>query len=89
MRRQVAEDEEDDDDRDDDDEALEGVYDDEDDDLTVPCPYCQRPIHEDSQRCPYCEKYLSGEDAPPERKPLWIIIGALLCLGIVCCWMMG
>ena len=24
-----------------------------DDDYTVPCPYCKRPIYEDAERCPY------------------------------------
>ena len=31
---------------------------------TVPCPYCRAPIHEDAERCPKCENYISREDAP-------------------------
>jgi hypothetical protein len=62
---------------------------DDDDEPTVPCPYCRREIHEDSQRCPYCEHYISEEDAPPARKPLWIIIGAGLCLFVVYLWVVG
>ena len=69
----------------DDDEFAE----DEDEEPTVPCPYCRREIHEDSQRCPYCENYLSAEDAPPTRKPWWIIIGAALCLFAVYRWIAG
>ena len=37
----------------------EPSWDEEDDDYTVPCPFCKRPIHEDAQRCPYCEHYIS------------------------------
>ena len=53
---------------------------------TVPCPYCRREIHEDAQRCPYCENYISAEDAPPARKPWWIIVGVLLALYAVYRW---
>jgi hypothetical protein len=60
-----------------------------DDDYTIPCPYCKRPIHEDAQRCPYCEHYISEEDAPPVRKPWWIVIGAVVCLYIAYRWVVG
>jgi hypothetical protein len=60
--------------------------DDEDDEPTIPCPHCRREIHEDSQRCPYCELYISKEDAPPDRKPWWIIIGVIVCLYVVYRW---
>jgi hypothetical protein len=58
---------------------------DEDDD-TVPCPYCKKPVHEDAERCPHCESYISAEDTPPTHKPWWIIIGAAACLGVVYLW---
>jgi predicted nucleic acid-binding Zn ribbon protein len=61
-------------------------WDDEDDEETVPCPYCQEPIHEDSQRCPHCENYISQEDAPPSRKPTWIVVGLIICLIIALMW---
>jgi hypothetical protein len=60
--------------------------DDEDEDPTVPCPYCRREVYEDSERCPYCARYISKEDAPPERKPWWIIIGVVACLWVVYRW---
>jgi hypothetical protein len=72
-----------------------GFEDEEDDDdlpgddeggSTIPCPYCRREIHEDSQRCPYCEHYISREDAPPGRKPWWIILGVGACLYVVYRW---
>jgi hypothetical protein len=56
---------------------------------TIPCPYCKRQIHEDSPRCPYCENYISKEDAIPARKPWWIYVGALLVFYIVYKWIAG
>ncbi len=61
-------------------------YDDDDDDSTEPCPYCRAPIFEDAVRCPSCDNYLSREDAPPARKPWWIIIGILLALAVALMW---
>jgi hypothetical protein len=52
---------------------------------TIPCPYCRREIHEDSPRCPHCGQYISEEDAPPTRKPWWIIVGVLL--GLLGIWL--
>lgn len=60
--------------------------DDDDAEPTVPCPYCQRDIHEDSVRCPYCANYISDEDAAPARKPWWIVLGVLLGLYAVYRW---
>jgi ferredoxin-thioredoxin reductase catalytic subunit len=59
---------------------------DDDESETIPCPHCRQQIHEDSQRCPYCEKYLSDEDAPANRKPWWIVIGALACMYAIYRW---
>jgi predicted nucleic acid-binding Zn ribbon protein len=66
-------------DDDEDDDLPDGVYDD-DEPPTVPCPYCREPLPEDAQYCSRCEKYISAEDAPPARKPTWIVIGLLVCL---------
>ena len=69
----------DEDDWDDDFDADEGDdldASDDEDEPTVPCPYCRRPIHEEAERCPHCEHYISEEDAPPARKPWWILVGA-------------
>ena len=85
MARSLAEDEEWDDD-----ESVEGDGEASDDDEpTIPCPYCKRQIHEDSQRCPFCDHYISEEDATPASKPWWIILGTLLCLYIVYRWITG
>jgi hypothetical protein len=59
---------------------------DNDDEPTIPCPYCRREIFEDSVRCPHCGEYLSGEDAPVGPKPWWIILGVLLCLAAIWVW---
>ena len=65
-----------------------------DEEPTIPCPYCRRLIHEDAQRCPYCENYISAEDSPAaaslvSQKPLWFVAGLLLCLLIVVLWIVG
>jgi hypothetical protein len=67
----------------------EPSWDEDDDDYTVPCPFCKRPIHEDAQRCPYCGNYISEEDRPPQRKPWWIVVGVLVCLYLVYRWVTG
>jgi hypothetical protein len=56
------------------------------DDLCYPCPYCGRDVLEESERCPYCEHYISKEDAPHERKPIWIWLGVAACLYVVYRW---
>jgi hypothetical protein len=62
---------------------------DDDDESTVPCPHCKREIHEDSQRCPYCEHYISKEDSPAGRRPWWIVVGVIVCLYVVLRWITG
>ena len=58
-------------------------------DSTVPCPYCQKEILEDSLRCPHCERYISEEDQPPQRKPWLIILGVALSMYVVYRWIAG
>lgn len=70
-------------------EEFNSSADDEDEDPTMPCPYCGWHIPEDTPRCPYCEHYLSDEDSPPPRKPLWIIVGTVACLYIIYRWIAG
>ena len=61
--------------------------DDSDEEPTVPCPYCRCEILEDVPRCPYCERYISAEDHVGPRKPPWIVLTALICLGIAIWWL--
>jgi len=62
--------------------------DDESDDDTEPCPYCGKPIYDGSERCPHCENYITEEDVP-SHKPMWVIIGAVLALGVAAMWVLG
>lgn len=67
--------------------ARDGWGDDPDEEEpTVPCPHCRQEVHEDAQRCPHCELYITDEDAPPVRKPWWLIAGVIVCLYIVYLW---
>jgi len=71
----------------DEDDAIDS--DDGEDEQTAPCPSCRRAMFADSPRCPYCGNYVSREDAPPRRKPWWLIIGGLAVLYIVYRWIVG
>lgn len=77
-----------DDDRDDNwDEESEGWDgDDSADEPTVPCPYCRREILEDTPRCPSCGSFISAEDHAGQRRPVWVFITALICLGMAVWW---
>ena len=59
---------------------------DDDDDLCFPCPYCGQRILEESERCPHCEHYLSKEDTPVFRKPIWFVVGLVACFYAVYRW---
>lgn len=50
------------------------------DDGLMACPYCGEEMYDDSPRCPACGHYLSDENAPPEKKPPWILITAVILL---------
>ncbi len=60
---------------------------DEDDDGLVPCPYCHEEMLEDSPRCPSCGQYISEEDAPPAKKPLWLLATIAICLILALMWL--
>ena len=66
----------------------ETEWEDDDEEPVVPCPWCRRDIPEDVPRCPYCEHYISREDAPPSPKPWWLLIGALLALLAALVWIL-
>lgn len=51
-----------------------------DDDATIECPECGRPIYEDAERCPHCESYVVAGQAGDKPRPLWITITVLLCI---------
>lgn len=65
-------------------------YGDDDEEPTLPCPYCRAEIHEDAQRCSHCGEYISEEDIrPTARKPWWIIVGALAVMYLIYRWTLG
>lgn len=64
-----------------------GVYDD-DGPTTVSCPYCKADVFEDSEQCPRCGTYITGEDAPQQRAGAWVIL-MILALLAVALWISG
>src|SRR3954447_18130303 len=59
---------------------------DEDDDdapAVVECAYCGRDMVEEAAICPHCRSFISREDAPPERRPLLIVLIVLLLVGVL------
>lgn len=54
---------------------------------TIECPYCDKEIAEEAEWCPHCGKFISKEDAPPSRKPVWILVGFVLLALIVVAWL--
>jgi predicted nucleic acid-binding Zn ribbon protein len=75
-----------DDEWDDDWESDEDSGDDDEDDSTVPCPQCGAAIYEDTPRCPSCGRYLSAEDHARTGRPVWVLVTALVCLGMAIWW---
>lgn len=89
MSRRGLKNDDDDDDWDNSDEFSDEDLDAEDiddDRSTVPCPYCRRPVYEDAEYCANCDEYISLEDAPPERKPAWILWTAVILLATTLMW---
>lgn len=66
----------------DEDDLPEGVYHDPESGLTRACPYCRELVPDDAQFCGRCENYISLEDSPASRKPLWIWVCLILALGV-------
>lgn len=52
---------------------------------TDPCPHCGKAVHEDAQQCPHCHQYIDL-DTSRSRKPLWIVLGALVALAAILVW---
>ena len=62
----------------DDDELDEG--DDDREDVYISCPHCRGTMLEAADYCPQCQRWITREDLPPKRQPLWIVIVALILL---------
>lgn len=52
----------------------------DDDEPTIPCPFCREEVWEDAPRCPHCGNLLGGADVPAPRRPWWVLITAALLL---------
>lgn len=74
----------DEDDWDEDEEEDEGEGED-----TIPCPHCRRQIYDGAERCPNCGEYISIEDGPRERKPIWIVATCVVCLVVALFWVLS
>jgi hypothetical protein len=59
----------------------------DEDDPTVPCPYCGKKIHELTQICHHCGSFISEEDAPSGSS--WMTIGLVVVLCIVLAGLVG
>jgi len=60
----------------------------DEDENTIPCPHCGRPIYDEAERCSYCENYISKEDSRPTPKKWWILVGLAVCLAIALVWVL-
>ena len=60
----------------------EADTDDADSPDTAPCPYCGKPVYELGDVCPHCHSFVSLA-APPRGHPRWVLVVALVCLGVV------
>ena len=70
------------------DSASELEFEAEDDEVVeVPCQYCGKLIWEEAVSCEHCGSYRSQEDRP-WRRPMWVIVGVVLCLACVITWLM-
>ena len=68
-------------------ESDQDPADDLDEEETVPCPFCKKPIHEDADVCPRCGNYVGAIDAP-RRVPAIIWIGVALAMLCVLVWVL-
>jgi hypothetical protein len=63
------------------------VDEDEDETPTVPCPRCGREVAEFAERCPYCGDWIIPS-AGGGRRPLWIVVAAIMALAAFLVWML-
>jgi len=62
--------------------------DENDDGGYIDCPHCGESMLEAADYCPSCDRWISGEDRPKPKQPLWFIIGAALCLAVAATWIL-
>lgn len=71
------------------DDEPEAWDEDDEEEPTIPCPYCGQEILEDAPWCASCENYISAEDHAGPKKPTWIILTAIVCLVMMLGWLMA
>jgi hypothetical protein len=71
-----------------DDDDLDADLSDDDGEPTVPCPYCGEEMLEDSPQCPTCGNYISAEQLPYYRQPMWVVVTAVICLILALGWLL-
>jgi hypothetical protein len=59
----------------------------DEDDPTVPCPYCGKRIHEETEICHHCGSFISEEDVPAGGS--WMTIGLVVVLCILLAGVIG
>ena len=64
----------------DDDGEFGDAPDDDAGDVVEACPWCGEEMYDDSPRCPACGQYRSREDSPPDQKPAWVLMTAVVLL---------
>lgn len=61
-------------------DPLESDQDSTDEVDTVPCTFCGRSVAEIADICPGCGNFISRDDLPPERKPIAMVIAAIVLI---------
>lgn len=65
------------------DEADMDQDDDEEEDAeTIVCDNCHKPFYEQAESCPHCGEFVTSQGSAG-RRPLWVVIGLLVCIVVV------
>ena len=51
----------------------------------VACPNCGKKIYAQAEFCTHCREYVVEKEVA-NRKPIWFIVGAILCICIILFW---
>jgi hypothetical protein len=70
--------------RDDDDDDIAEWDDDPDDESGyIPCPHCGETMLEAADHCPACDRWITSEDVPRKRQPVWVVAVILILLATI------
>ncbi len=62
-------------------------FDDDEEELTIECPQCGFEMLEIVHQCPRCGEIPSREFRQTTSQPPWVILTALVCLGLLLWWL--